>query len=94
MERSITNAIAHTKKSKIDKIHKSTDKSSIVPNAVDKENMDKLCSSVTGEDFGRKKTKASTNVKKNEDLGTHIRHPSNPENRDIIKYISDLNTII
>ena len=79
---SMINAIAKSKKLHIDKTHKSIEKP--VSNEIfDKS--DKLCNSITEEDYGRRKTAASSIINKDEYHAMHVRHPSNPENGDILK---------
>ena len=87
IDTSLTNAIGNTKKSNIDKIYQSTDKSSIAITVLsDKIDRNNLCDSIIEEDYGRRKTAASSIIQGDEDPVVHVRHTSNPENIEFLKY--------
>ena len=87
IEKSMINAITSTKKANVDKIQQSTDKSLTVMAAlIDKKDKNNLCDSIAEVDYGRRKTAASSHLQVVEDPAIHIRHISNPENIEILKY--------
>ena len=96
IERSMINAITSTKKAaNVDKIEQITDKSLTVMTApIDKKDKNNVCDSIVEVDYGRRKTAASSHLQVDGDPVIHIRHISNPENIEILKYIISMFSIV